>query len=312
VKVSHVLIAVKLAVSVALLVWLAGKLDLAASGARLLAADPSLVAIGLGLLIANVAVVALRWWLLLRRLGFTALTFPQALAGTYASVFVGQALPGNVGAEAVRGWVAFTRGGRAGLVAASLVTDRMLAVISLVLVSGLAMVWSWRQLGSGTALHILAAAAVLVALAATVVFLMPMLLGRLARRFRRLKRFADLAGLIRRAALSPAGATGFVLSSAIHVMTSLAVFAAATALGIAIGLVGALVAVPIAILVAALPISIAGWGVREASLAYGLTLYGVPPADAALVSLALGLGLLLASLPGAAAFLTLDLARRAR
>src|SRR5262249_22321931 len=105
VKAKYLLIAAKLAVSVALLVWILSKLDLAASASRLLQADPVMIGLGLLLLVLNVAVVALRWWLLLRRLGFEALTLPEALSGTYASVFAGQALPGNLGAEAVRGWL---------------------------------------------------------------------------------------------------------------------------------------------------------------------------------------------------------------
>jgi hypothetical protein len=54
-----------------------------------------------------------------------------------------------------------------------------------------------------------------------------------------------------------------------------------------------------------LPISIGGWGVREASLSYGLMLFGVASDDAALLGLALGIGLLLASLPGGIVMLLL-------
>jgi hypothetical protein len=45
--------------------------------------------------------------------------------------------------------------------------------------------------------------------------------------------------------------------------------------------------------------------VREASLSYGLTLFGVASNDAALLGLALGIGLLLASLPGGIVMLLL-------
>jgi glycosyltransferase 2 family protein len=63
--------------------------------------------------------------------------------------------------------------------------------------------------------------------------------------------------------------------------------------------------VPIAILFSSLPISIGGWGVREASLSYGLVLFGLKADDAALLGLALGIGLLLASLPGGIVMLML-------
>ena len=44
---------------------------------------------------------------------------------------------------------------------------------------------------------------------------------------------------------------------------------------------------------------------REASLSYGLMLFGTAPDDAALLGLALGIGLLLASLPGGIVMLAL-------
>jgi len=47
--------------------------------------------------------------------------------------------------------------------------------------------------------------------------------------------------------------------------------------------------VPLVLLVTALPISIAGWGVREGSMVVGLGLLGVPESDAALVSVVIGL-----------------------
>jgi glycosyltransferase 2 family protein len=43
----------------------------------------------------------------------------------------------------------------------------------------------------------------------------------------------------------------------------------------------------------------AGWGVREGSLAAGFALFGVATADSVLLSLMIGVTILLVSLPGA-------------
>ena len=53
--------------------------------------------------------------------------------------------------------------------------------------------------------------------------------------------------------------------------------------------IGVLALVPAAMLVSTLPISIAGWGLREVTMVFGFGLLGVDRSDAALVSIAYGL-----------------------
>lgn len=56
-------------------------------------------------------------------------------------------------------------------------------------------------------------------------------------------------------------------------------------------------------LLQALPISIAGWGVREGSFVAGFGLFGIPSKDALLLSILFGFILLLASAPGSVLWL---------
>jgi uncharacterized membrane protein YbhN (UPF0104 family) len=58
-----------------------------------------------------------------------------------------------------------------------------------------------------------------------------------------------------------------------------------------------------AMLLMLLPVSFAGWGVREGAMAVGLSLVGIPTDRAVAISVAFGLALLFASLPGAAVLL---------
>lgn len=74
-----------------------------------------------------------------------------------------------------------------------------------------------------------------------------------------------------------------------HFVVCLAVWLTARAFAIEIPLGPTLVIVPPVFLVAALPISIAGWGVREGGMVFGLGLLGVASSDAALISVAIGL-----------------------
>jgi hypothetical protein len=111
---------------------------------------------------------------------------------------------------------------------------------------------------------------------------------------------------MRSAVLSPPGAIGVGLSCAVHALTIGSVICSAYGFGIPLNPIVAGLIVPVAILVSSLPISIGGWGVREASLSFGLTMFGIAPEDGTLLGLTLGLSQLAASLPGGIAILLLD------
>jgi glycosyltransferase 2 family protein len=148
-------------------------------------------------------------------------------------------------------------------------------------------------------------AAIVAAGAAFGLWLVPALTGNLAKRWPLARRLRDLVAIFRFTALSRAGAAGLLLSCVVVALTVNAVALFAHGFGVALSLSVAYLVVPIAILFSSLPISIGGWGVREASLSYGLVLFGLKADDAALLGLALGIGLLLASLPGGIVMLML-------
>jgi uncharacterized membrane protein YbhN (UPF0104 family) len=83
-----------------------------------------------------------------------------------------------------------------------------------------------------------------------------------------------------------------------HVGLSVCVFLIATAVGVEVELIHVLVLFPPVFLVSLLPISIAGWGVREGAMVAALSLVGVDEASALAVSILFGLGVLLVGLPG--------------
>jgi hypothetical protein len=79
------------------------------------------------------------------------------------------------------------------------------------------------------------------------------------------------------------------------------------ALGYSLALWQCLAIIPPVMLLAFLPISIAGWGTREATLMFGLQLFGVPPTGGFLASVLIGIIILGVSLIGGALWLGTDL-----
>ena len=80
-----------------------------------------------------------------------------------------------------------------------------------------------------------------------------------------------------------------VVSVGGHLLACLAVWLTARAFDIDMPVLGTSMVTPMILLVASLPISISGWGVREGGMIVGLGMLGVSSADAALVSVVFGL-----------------------
>jgi uncharacterized membrane protein YbhN (UPF0104 family) len=83
-----------------------------------------------------------------------------------------------------------------------------------------------------------------------------------------------------------------------HLSNVVVFYAIGTALDIPLSFTEWLTLVPSALLLAMLPISIAGWGVREAAIIFALGTYGIDAAHAVVPSVVYGLCVLAASLPG--------------
>jgi glycosyltransferase 2 family protein len=289
---------VKAAITVSLIVVICTKIDFSGLAQRLDAGGTVYFVLGTLLLALTVFFVAARWWLLLRRLDVETISPGYAVAATYISVFVGQVLPGAVGADVVRGWLCYNRGVALRPTVMSLVTDRMLAILGVAVVAGLAWLWHFETFDYRLGRQIAVLGALVVAVVAAALWLLPAMTNSLARRWGRLRPVHELVTIFRFTALSRAGIAGLALSCVTMAMTVNAAILYARGFGIVLLPVAAYVAVPVAILSSALPISIAGWGVREASLSYCLILFGMAPEDAALIGLSLGIGIVLASLPG--------------
>lgn len=89
-----------------------------------------------------------------------------------------------------------------------------------------------------------------------------------------------------------------ILSIAIHLMTVLCIAFFLQGLGHDVRFSLLLALVPPVLLVTVVPISMAGWGVRESAMIFILGIVGIPAADALATSLSFGIAVFLIGLPG--------------
>jgi hypothetical protein len=216
----------------------------------------------------------------------------------FVGVFFNQVLPTGVGGDAVRAWRCSRVGVALGAAIRSILLDRACGYLVLVVL---------YAVGLPSLLHILPDArersAVLAVLAAGLLGLVALVsLDRLPRpilRLRLMAPFAELSRAGRRLFTNPRQCGAVLGLSVITIaLTVLAFKFVGDAVGSRLSLGSWMMIVPPVTLIQLMPVSLAGWGVREAALVVMLGSFGVPAEAALAISVLVGLCLILAGLPG--------------
>ncbi|WP_420587409.1 lysylphosphatidylglycerol synthase transmembrane domain-containing protein [Ruegeria sp.] len=224
-------------------------------------------------LLAHVA-AALKWWLLLDR----ALPPLAAIRAHFAGLAANLCLPGAIGGDAVRAGLAQASVKDGARVVAVAAADRLIDMLALLAVSGVGLVLS-RHAGadSGMVFQVALFLAVLVAGVIALPHLLPLpwrLAPSLPGRGFAERLAAAFSDLSQKPALL---ALAFVASTAIQCLLATLAWWLAVAAGTGVDIGHWLFAWPLAKIVAVLPVSLNGLGLREATLAVFLSPFGADP-----------------------------------
>jgi uncharacterized membrane protein YbhN (UPF0104 family) len=300
----------KVAVSAGLLWLLVERIEIGDVAERLIQLAPGTIAVGLAILLAQSFLAALRWRLVSHRVG-VLIGFATALRLFFIGLFFNQTLVSSIGGDAVRIW--FVRRFAEGMAGAfrSVLIDRFVALAGLFLIVAASLPALLELVSTPPAragvLVVLGAGAGLFALLVALDFL-PLVPGRV----RRAGKLDEFARALRRVLFHARSAIAVLgLSICVHLLSALSAFVIAQGIGVEVSLGQMVVLVPPVILVATLPISVAGWGVREGAMVTALGFVGVAPADAFAVSVIFGMALVVIALPGGGLWL-IGLRRHAR
>jgi uncharacterized membrane protein YbhN (UPF0104 family) len=269
---------------------------------RVGALDPTWVVIAIAVSIPQYMLSAARWQLTAKRLG-AALFFRSALSEYYLSVLTNQILPGGVLGDAARAY----RHGRKlkqrnpavtyGPAIRAVIYERLAGqlVFAIVMIAGLAL-WP-LAFDAGEAAYQFGAAliiAVFVAALGAYVFARSLWLvtptGTGIRSYIAEARHALFA---REVALRQA-----IYSFAIIATYLFDFYCAARAIGIELSFLSTMALVPVVLFSMTVPVTVAGWGVREATAGAVWGLAGLTPAVGVAISVTYGVIVLLSALPG--------------
>ena len=290
--------ALKFGFSAALIAYMALTFNLGEAAQRITQVDPVWVA-------ASVAAFALlminnsaRWLIVIGAIG-GRLRFWAAARMLYIGTFFNQALPSTIGGDAAR--MVLSR--RAGLSLAnainSVMLERVVAVLGLILLVVATQPFLLARIGDNPAKYVFPLLA-LGGLAGVGALMVLDLIPHHWRRWSIVRGLVQLAGDAKRLFLHPVYAIAAVLLGVTgQLLISLMIYLLGRALALdGVDLLDCIVLVPPVILITTIPISIAGWGLREGAMVAVFAFVGVVQSDAFVLSILFGLVNLVLSLPG--------------
>lgn len=273
----------------ALLVWLVDVREVKAHFEQL---DLRWVVPALAALVFQIALLAWRWRFTALRLGLR-MSYPHALREYYLGVFLNQLLPGGILGDVSRAWrharqSARTRSSVHAVVLERIVVQVMMVGIGLV---SLAAIPAFRPTVAVQWIWFFVLAVLTIALG---VWALRTAIPAMRSALEEFRGDAALAFLPLPVLLVQ------WLTATLAIAANLAAYvAAARALGLEIPLSTLLPLIPPVLLAMMLPISVAGWGMREGAAAALWAASGLAVAEGVAIAVAFGLLFLLAALPGA-------------
>jgi uncharacterized protein (TIRG00374 family) len=298
------LLFLKIGVTAGLVYWLLSNVELGEIARMSMDVGPAVFLAAVAIHVVSFSVTAVRWWLLLRHSG-ERVRLQQILPSYYLGVFFNNLLPTNVGGDVVRTIYLHRRGYDLKALAASLIIDRSIGLLALLLVASACAVFA-SQPWLGEKLRASALMILIGCLAGTALAFSPWtgrLLAYWQRRASHTKRRRELLDSAAICYSYRSNPSLLCLAVSLSVVAQSAMVVNYVLIGNSIGIdlpaVSYFVIVPVVVITTILPISLGGLGVREGALVVLLMLAGVDR------QLAIGLSLIYlatfwtSTLPGA-------------
>jgi glycosyltransferase 2 family protein len=296
--VNAIKLLIRVVVTLSILALILRSIDARQSWNVLQQARLDLLALALLMQFASTAISAYRWQIIMHNLEFGQ-PFSFYLRSYFKGMFFNQALPASIGGDAVRVLDMAGRGFRKRDALYGVMVDRVTGLGALIALSLFAHLVRPDLLPAKVYYSILAVFA-----AGAIGFAGLLLLSR-TRWLHHDPRLALLKSISTRLPMAFSSHRLQLLASSllIPLFALLGFFATGWALGLRYDLTTYFAIVPPAIVLTIIPVSIAGWGVREGALVALFSLIGANKTTVLMMSLLYGLALIVVSLPGLVIFL---------
>jgi uncharacterized membrane protein YbhN (UPF0104 family) len=282
------ILSVRILLTLALLYLALRGINFAAIQSRLSQINLGWIGLAVLITVVQIFIGALRWREISVLCG-ASLTDLQAFRYNMIGSFFNQTLPSSIGGDAVRLWLVNRTGAGWRAATYSILTDRAIGLIALALIIVASLPWSYGMIADGNG----RLALVFVDFAALAGGLGFLLLGHLpwlwlktwwpTKHIHACSVIANQVIFDRRS-----GPKIAVLSLSVHVLAVVIAWCAVRSIAAPVNFEQVFMLIPPIMLITMMPISIAGWGVREATMMVAFGYAGLAQTDGTVVSILFG------------------------
>ena len=296
---KKIAILLKVIVSLGLITLLVNQVDFNKIVNILKNVDIAMIVYALILLIIQVFIATTRWQFVLKCQKIM-LDYKNTLQILWSGLFFNQAMPSSVGGDVIRGYYLKKQGMTLGRATLGVLMDRLFGMVGLVFLVLASLPLLFELVDDSIARSGVLFIALGISLALLFIFFTDKLPGNFSH-LKVIRGFYSLSQVGRRCIVDHYnGLIILVISILIHLISVISVMIMAAGLGINVEWSGFLLIIPLVTLMMVVPISIAGWGVREGVMVVGFGYLGVAPEAALALSILYGLLILAVALPGGA------------
>ena len=289
----------KVAISLGLITFLINQVDFNKIINILRNVDITMIIYAMILLTIQVFIATTRWQFVLKCQKIM-LSYKSTLQILWSGLFFNQAMPSSVGGDVIRGYYLKKQGITLGRATLGVLMDRLFGMAGLVLLVVASLPLLFGLISDPIARSGVLFIALGISLALLFIFFTDKLPGNFSH-LRVIRGFYSLSQEGRHCiSKNYNGLIIMIMSILIHLISVIAVMTMAIGLGINVEWGGILLMIPLTSLIMVVPISIAGWGVREGVMVVGFGYLGVAPEAALALSILYGLLILAVALPGGA------------
>ncbi|MBF0556753.1 MAG: flippase-like domain-containing protein [Nitrospirae bacterium] len=277
----------KVLISAAILYVLLSKVDLNRVFSLLRNINLLYFFMGCLLCIVSVGFISRRWQLFISE----DISLSKLFSLNMIWLFFNNVMPGTTGGDAVKVYYVYKKTGNGLIAAASVFMDRYIGLANIIFIGLAAMMFGLNRLAGTGVEYFTPAVTAAFAVVSVIVFGF-----RLGGRFASVAKFYEYFHLYMRN--TKAIALSFMLTTAAQLIAIGCVYLVAHGLGVEVGVLDLLIFVPVIVLIAAIPISISGFGLREGAFVLLFKRAGIAEETAIAISFGWYLTTLVASLPG--------------
>lgn len=261
---------------------------------------PRLLLLGIVFQLLSTTLAAYRWYLVMLPLGYEQ-PFGFYLKSYFKGAFFNQGLPTSIGGDAIRVLDVARQGCRKRDAFYGVFIDRVLGLVGLLILNLVANILNPELLPPGMFLIIN-----LIIGGGLLGFMLLIGLRRfeVLRNWRPSRMFHTISVHLQQVLSTPRQvAVQLGLSVAVHFLSLMAIFLVGRSVEMPFDLLTFLIVVPPVLLLTLIPLSLAGWGIREGAMIGLFTLIGADKVNVLTMSILYGVVLVIASLPGLQVYL---------